>query len=125
MPIIDANVVLRCLLDDDPVLSAKASEILEHTEAFVPMEVVCEIVYVLDKVYSTPRREIKDTLKSFFANSNISTNNKAVVYEALKLYSEKRIDFVDAILCSYHILTGEELVSFDQKLLKLARDRRR
>ena len=50
MSIVDANVVLRYLLDDHPDLSAKAADILEQNTVTLPIEVACEVVYVLQKV---------------------------------------------------------------------------
>jgi predicted nucleic acid-binding protein len=47
MSLVDANVVLRYLLDDHVELSAKAQEILEQQVVTLPMEVACEVVYVL------------------------------------------------------------------------------
>ncbi|QSQ10284.1 hypothetical protein H0A61_02685 [Koleobacter methoxysyntrophicus] len=50
MKIVDANIVLRYLLDDAEELSEKAAEILENNEVFLPNEVIAEVVYVLEKV---------------------------------------------------------------------------
>lgn len=47
MSLVDANVVLRYLLDDHEELSARAAEILENHSVTLPMEVGCEVVYVL------------------------------------------------------------------------------
>ncbi len=47
MLFVDANVVLRYILDDHPELSVRAADILEQYEVFLPTEVVCEVVYVL------------------------------------------------------------------------------
>ena len=59
MSLVDANVVLRYLLDDHADLSAKAAEMIERQSATLPMEVACEVVYVLQKVYAVERKEIQ------------------------------------------------------------------
>jgi predicted nucleic-acid-binding protein len=46
MKIVDANIVLRYLLNDADDFSEKASELLENNEVFIPNEVITEIVYV-------------------------------------------------------------------------------
>ena len=51
MKIVDANIILRYLLNDTEDLSAKAADLLENNEVMVPNEVIAEIVYVLEKVY--------------------------------------------------------------------------
>ena len=53
MKIVDANIVLRYLLNDSDDLSGQAAEILENNMIFLPNEVIAEIVYVLEKVYQT------------------------------------------------------------------------
>ena len=46
MKIVDANIVLRYLLNDAEDLSEKAIELLENNDVFIPNEVIAEIVYV-------------------------------------------------------------------------------
>jgi len=50
MIIVEANIVLRYVLDDHTELSPKAAEILEQQSVTLPMEAACEVVYVLQKV---------------------------------------------------------------------------
>jgi len=52
MHLVDANIILRYLLDDHAELSPKAAEILEQHTVTLPIEVACEVVYVLQKVYT-------------------------------------------------------------------------
>jgi len=42
MTIIDANIVLRYVLDDHQELSPKAADILEHQIVILPIEAACE-----------------------------------------------------------------------------------
>ncbi len=51
MPLVDANIVLRYILNDHPQLSQQAADVLEQQTVIAPIEVVCEVVYVLQKVY--------------------------------------------------------------------------
>lgn len=121
MRIVDANVILRYLLDDHPVLSVKAAEIIEASSVFIPTEVACEVVFVLEKVYSVERHVIMDKLIRLMEFSNISTDNAEIVKEGLKFYSTRRIDFVDSLLCAYNKLNGDEIISFDEKIIKITR----
>ena len=52
MSVVDANVVLRYLLDDHTELSQKAADMLGQQNVTLPLEVACEVVYVLQKVYA-------------------------------------------------------------------------
>ncbi|SDC88388.1 PIN domain-containing protein [Geotoga petraea] len=119
MKIVDANVVLRYLLQDNEKLSNKAKDIIENNEIFIPTEVIAEIVYVLEKVYSVNRKEINKILSELLRFYNITTNNMDVIKNALKIYSNKKLDFVDTILISYNNVDKHEIFSFDKKLNKL------
>ena len=50
---------------------------------------------------------------------NIIAEKKDVVFKALQLYDTNSIDFVDCLLCAYYTESGEEILTFDKKLIKL------
>ncbi len=116
MRIVDANIVLRYLLDDEQQLSSQAAAILEKEAVHLPFEVLAEVVYVMQGVYAVPRDKINETLQSFLASPGITTNSTPVASEALRLYADKKIDFVDALLCAYHRVDRHEIETFDKKL---------
>ncbi|MCK9453166.1 MAG: PIN domain-containing protein [Bacteroidales bacterium] len=55
MQIVDANIILRYLLNDHAAHFNAAVEIIENNTIFVPFEVAAEVVYVLEKVYQVLR----------------------------------------------------------------------
>ncbi len=116
MQLIDANVILRFILNDDDVLAKKAAVIIKNNYLFCPTEVICEIVFVLQKVYETSRLDIQKALFVLFDSYNISTNNIFIIKKGLELYSTKNIDFVDALLCAYSILNNDIIHTFDKKI---------
>ena len=122
MQLIDANIILRFLLKDNEELTSRAINIFEENDLFCPLEVICEVVFVLQKVYNTSRQDIKNALMTLFNTQNISTNNISVLEYGLQLYSNKNIDFVDALLCSYSYIDGDIIHSFDKKLNSIIKD---
>ena len=60
---IDANICLRYLLGDHAELSPKAKEIIEQNTVEVPIEILCEVVYVLKGHYKIERQNTAETLK--------------------------------------------------------------
>jgi predicted nucleic-acid-binding protein len=122
MKIIDANIVLRYLLNDTEELSEKATEIIENNKVFAPNEVIAEIVYVLEKVYKVENREISDTLQELFEYGNLEVNDIEILKEALNLYSKRKLDFVDTLLYAYHKVKNYEVYTFDEKLNKLLKE---
>jgi predicted nucleic-acid-binding protein len=118
MLIVDANIVLRYLLLDNAELAEKASQIIENNNVFIPFEVAAEIVYVLEKVYNVGRTEISRSIKELLASDNIHTYDSDVLNKALDIFSSKKIDFVDTLLCGYSLVRGDEVKTFDKKINK-------
>ncbi|PIQ09951.1 MAG: pilus assembly protein [Ignavibacteriales bacterium CG18_big_fil_WC_8_21_14_2_50_31_20] len=119
MQIIDANVVLRYLLKDDEALFGKAVKIIESNNVQLTNVIIAEIVYIFEKVYKIPKREISFVLKDFFALKTIHLTNKKLMTSSLDFYYEYNIDFADAILLSYSKVENHEVFTFDKKLNKL------
>ncbi|OQW99706.1 MAG: hypothetical protein BWK80_62640 [Desulfobacteraceae bacterium IS3] len=116
MMICDANIILRYLLEDIPELSDKAANFIEKEQIFIPFEVVAEVVYVLEKVYSIQRKEFSETLIDMINYPNIETLDKKVLEYALNLFSQTKTDFVDTLLCGYVYVQNEDVITFDYKL---------
>ncbi len=114
----DANVILRYLLSDNEALYARALTILDNEQVFVPNEVLAEVVYVLTKTYAVPKQLASEVVKQFCVKDNVSVHDKAVVDLALSYFSEKNIDFVDALLCAANHIMGAAVFSFNKKLNK-------
>ena len=118
MSLVDANVVLRYLLDDHAVLSARAADILEKHTVTMPVEVGCEVVYVLQKVYAVERRVIQQQLGDLLKEGLVSMERPDVFLKALECYGDSTLDFVDSLLWAYQLLDGQAIFTFDDKLLK-------
>ena len=118
MSLVDANIVLRYLLDDHAELSAKAAAILEQQTVTLPIEAACEVVYVLQKVYAVNREEIRQLLTGLLHEALVSMEKPEVFIKALEYFGNTSLDFVDTLLCAYHTVEGQEVFSFDQKLIQ-------
>jgi predicted nucleic-acid-binding protein len=118
MHLVDANIVLRYVLNDHPQLSQDAADVLEHQTVTAPAEVVCEIVYVLQKVYHISREEIHRKLSDLLAESLIAVEKPAIVHHALQTYATSSLDIVDAFLGAYHVVEQHQVFTFDEKLQK-------
>ena len=116
MKIVDTNVILRYLLNDVDELVVKAAVILENDHIFIPVEIIAEVVYVLEKVYKTERDEIANSIKGLGRYKNIEMNEREIVYRAMDYYESKRLDFIDCLLLAYHTVKDIEIETFDRKL---------
>ncbi len=114
---IDANIILRYLLDDHAELSRRASEIIETENIFASFEVICEVVYVLSGVYAVDKAKIEFNLNKLVGFQNIATNDVEVLSCGLKIFADNNLDFVDALLCAYKIIQGDTIRTFDKQLV--------
>ncbi|WP_201218902.1 hypothetical protein [Halochromatium roseum] len=75
-------MVLRYLLEDHAELSPRAAEILEQQQVTLPIEVACEVVYVLQKVYSVERDTISQRLTELVSEGLVRMDKLAKVIKA-------------------------------------------
>lgn len=116
IPIIDANVILRYLLNDNKDMALKAKKVIDQGARTKP-EIIAEVVYVLKGVvYQVPREDICSYIKIVLCFVEC-TDSEAVEY-AIDLFARFKLDFIDCLLLSYNILYDEEIFSFDKKLNK-------
>ena len=115
MSLIDANVILRYLLNDNPVMAQKAKEVID-AGAYTRPEILAEVVYVLDGVYSASREDIKAYILGILKEVHCAEHS-SIAY-AMTVYASSSLDFVDCLLIGYHFVNGENIFSFDKKLNK-------
>ncbi len=115
--LIDANVILRFLIGDNPEMMITARQVIESGEAYTLPSVLAEVIYVLNGHYEVERPVIRDTLKHLLDRVGIEYPD--VVKSALDYYADRNVDFVDALLISRAKLLGEEVLSFDKRLNRL------
>jgi len=120
MRFVDTNVFLRYLVNDDPE-KADACEILfqraiDGEEAlFTTDMVVAEIVWVLESYYELSRREVREKLEKILNTQNLDCSNSEIIINALAVYEEKNIDYIDAYNASILRMKGiNEIYSYDR-----------
>ena len=117
MIILDANYILRYLLRDNEKMFLEAKTVIVNEQCLLLNEVLAEVVYVLQGVYKTPKNVIVQTLSAFVSlESMVTHESKTVFVEALHLYNDENIDYVDATLCA--LKDKYKVKSFDKKLMK-------
>ncbi|MDD6070227.1 MAG: PIN domain-containing protein [Clostridiales bacterium] len=117
MVILDANMILRYLLNDNEKMAEEAEKIIREGSVQVTIEVLAEVVYVLKGVYSIERGTIKTSMLVFL--SEVQMIDIEVVKLGLETYAEQNLDFVDCILYAYNRVKGYEIKTFDKKLKRL------
>lgn len=114
--LLDANAVLRYLLEDIQEQSDCVAETIE-AGAEVTVEVLAECVYVLSGVYHVSRSDIAESLGILL--DEVTCRRKRVAAAALGLYSGSSFDFVDCVLAAEVSENGRKALTFDKRLQSL------
>jgi predicted nucleic-acid-binding protein len=119
---VDANYILRYLLNDNPEMANIAEQLLLNEAIFIANEILAEVIYVLLGVYEISKIDISNKLISLINCDTIFTDNESIVIEALNLFKNQNLDFVDCLLCSYSQI--DEVKTFDKKLNRCIQSRK-
>jgi predicted nucleic-acid-binding protein len=119
MPYIDANVILRYLLEDHAELSPRAKTLIDENTVETPTEVICEVVFVLTKVYNLKREEIAASLIDFYNNTNCILSHRETILKGIEYFGKRNLDFVDCLLAAYCEIEHVAIHTFDDKLNNL------
>lgn len=114
--LIDTNVVLRHILSDDPQQAAAVKSVFDalrsgEKAALLLESVLSECVYILIHYYEVPKAAVVENLDGVLRYPGIVNRDKHDLREALKLFNENAIDFVDCILVAKARIGELELVN--------------
>lgn len=118
--LIDANVILRHLTGDHKEHSRRASAFMAAVEGgkksvHLPDLVVAEVVWTLAGLYKHARSDIRDALIQIVQLRGLSVDNRGRLVQALDLYANRNLSFVDAYLVSKMFAENvDSIVSFDR-----------
>ena len=105
-------------------VKAQLTEILDKVKqgaekAILLESVLAECLYVLTKIYKVPRAEAASVLIDLLHYKGIANADTAELIMALRLYMDRNIDIVDAILCAKAQDGGLQIMTFDKELQKM------
>jgi predicted nucleic-acid-binding protein len=121
---LDTNVLLRYLVQDDPVQSPQATEVIERrlTEeqpGFVSLVCVLEIVWVLGTLYKRSRAEVANHIEMILAADTLEVQNEQEVYQGVIALRSGSGSFEDALIGALGSWRGcSAVLTFDQDAAK-------
>ena len=121
--VLDATVLLRFFMQDDPKHSRAATGLFQRAEQqevelFLQDATVAEVTFVMAKVYGKGRTQIAEALLDFIQNPGISLLSPEVLPDALVRYRNHPVDFPDALVAAMAAAMNLPAVSFDKDLDK-------
>jgi predicted nucleic acid-binding protein len=116
---LDANVILRLLLNDVPAQHAAALALLSAGDSFVVSDTaMIETIFVLGRAYELTREQQREAVVGVLGQQNIS-GSLELFEAAFELYlAHPKLSFEDCYLVSVAERTGRgPLWTFDKKLV--------
>ena len=116
---VDTNVLVRAVVRDDRVQGQIAAKWLRNSKLLiVALSALCELVWVLRRVYDFKAAEVADTIRSLTSADNVETNRPAV--EAGLAMLDAGGDFADGVIAyEGRWLGAETFVSFEKKAVEM------
>lgn len=118
---LDANVILRYLLNDDTKQSPIAADFFTRAQAgefrlIVSSVILLEVFYVLSGAYKLTRYRAAEILLTLVSSKLIFCDKIVVVTDTLNRIMAKNVSFGDAYLAASAFHKKEPVVSFDHHL---------
>jgi predicted nucleic-acid-binding protein len=122
---LDSNVVVRYLVQDDPVQSRRATEIIERrlstrNPGFISVVALAETVWVLVRAYRFSDEDIVAAIERTLQTDVLVVEREQEVFAAMTALEEGRGSFADALIGALGIAAGcSATLTFDRKALRL------
>ena len=121
---LDTNVLVRYLVEDDPVQTAKAVRLVERAAAtgdtlFVSHVVACEVVWVLTSAYRVARADVVALLRRLLSARELAFDAGDEVRRAVEAFASGPGDFADYLIREHAHRAGyAQVATFDRALLR-------
>jgi len=119
--IIDTNALISFVTDRSPAQQAIISPLFESASR-LKCTLVChqfvltEFVFVMDKVYGTPKETINSMVRDFITMPGVELYQQTDFSLLLSFWPSKIADFGDALLAATgKAIKGSTIVTFDEK----------
>ncbi|MCM3714107.1 PIN domain-containing protein [Alkalihalobacillus oceani] len=122
--IVDTNIMIRFIVNDDDEKFKQVLSVVDRVERnemrlIVPTIVIAECCWLLKSYFKFDKSKISEFLLDILNIDNVDPEER-LVKEALILFSDKNVDFADALLSVMSNSTNPltPVLTFDQKDFK-------
>ena len=120
----DTNILVRYLVEDDPIQSPIARDLIERLSekepGFVSVVAMAEAAWVLGSTYRFTDSQTAAALERILQTEVLVVERESEVYEATEIMREGRGSFADALIAVVDRLVGcQHTLTFDRKAARL------
>ena len=124
MNAVDTNILVRYIVRDIPEQAEAADELLDNLTAdepaYVPREVVIEMVWVLGRSYGFGRAQITNVVLDLVDTDSLLVESSDDVIRAAVAYGRGDGDFADLMILAAAQRAGcERLYTFDRRFARI------
>jgi predicted nucleic-acid-binding protein len=122
---LDTNVLVRHIMQDDPLQSTKATRIIERhlTEkdpGFISLATMIESAWVLENIYGLSRQELAQAIETILQIETFVVQNEKEVHDAMFALRTGQGSFGDTLIGSLGSWAGcGSTLTFDRKASRL------
>ena len=104
MKLVDADVILRFLLSDNPEKALKRRNLLLSSDEYLHITelALAEVIWVMESSYGVSKEDIASRTLRLVSSPRIDFTDRELLEQALVLYREHNVSFIDA----YHTALG-------------------
>jgi predicted nucleic-acid-binding protein len=116
---VDTNVVIRIMMDHDPVQNGQALQLFDRETIFLAKSVVLEMEWVLRSLYRLYPARFARAVEALISLENVRCEDETEVRQALA-WHQAGMDFADAL----HLASSSQatrFATFDQAMVKAAK----
>ncbi len=124
--IVDANVIIRFLLNDHPKLSPQAISIFSQAQkklikVYLDEVILAEVIWTLSSFYKIKKADLVENIEKFLSQDWIVNPKKRLILKALYLYRSTNLDYID---CWVYVVSQDfkfKFETYDRNLKRLAK----
>ena len=124
---IDTNILVRYIVQDDPVQSEEAvnfieKELSENCLGFINIIVFCELIWVLSKAYRFKKDDIIAVVKQILMTDCFEVELSQLIWNAVYEYEKLPADFSDCLIAELNKFQDiKRTLTFDKQASKHSR----
>lgn len=117
----DTNVLVRYIVQDDPVQADAATRLIEsrctaQTPGYVSVLVLMELVWVLTTAYRYKKPTVAAVIAQILRTTEFTVEDRDIVWAALRTFEARTAEFADCLIASRNHARGcAETYTFDRR----------
>lgn len=118
----DTNVLIRLLVEDDPIQEAAAKRLLlkaleTEESCFISDPVLCEVEWVLESSYGASRADVLAAFQNLLAQEVFVFEDSEALRRAITSYSQGKVEISDLLIGAKNQTRGARTTyTFDRVL---------